>query len=56
MTRASTCSWKLVEEIATQTKIQKWYVQILDYPYMNDVNLKEHVQYWIEMRRFYFTS
>ena len=37
---------------------QKWYIQIIDYPYMNDVNLKEHVhvQCWIEMRRFCFTS
>ena len=55
MTRASTGSWKWVEEIATQTNIQKWYIQIIDYPYYtNDVNLKEHVQCWIEMRRFCF--
>ena len=56
MTRASTGSWKWVEEIALQTKIQKWYIQIIDYPYMNDMNLKEHVQCWIEMWHFCFTS
>ena len=33
-------------------KIQKWCIQIIDYPYMNDVNL----QCWIEMRHFCFTS
>ena len=57
MTRASTgYSRKWVEGIATQTKIQKYYIQIIDYPYMNDMNWKEHEQRWIELRYFCFTS
>ena len=48
MTRAIMGSRKWVEIIATQTKIQNYYIQIIDYLYMNDVNCK--VQCWIKMR------